>query len=116
MATNHVQPGNTITLTAPSGGVSSGDGVLIGAFFGVAQYDAEAGDEVEVDLTGVWDLPKAAEAFTEGDVVYWDTTPGQVSSDDAGYFIGAVTRDAASGDATARVRLNGVAISGPTSP
>lgn len=116
MATNHVQPGNTITLTAPTGGVSSGDGVLVGAFFGVAKYDASAGDPVEVDLVGVWDLPKAAGALSEGDVVYWDPTAGEVSDDDGGYFIGAVTQDALSADATARVRLNGIAIPGPTSP
>lgn len=111
MATNHVKPGNTITLIAPTGGVSSGDGVLIGAFFGVAQYDAAAAAEVEVDLVGVWDLPKAAGALTQGDPVYWDYAAGNVTGTASGnYFIGAVTDSAESGDATARVRLNGVAI------
>ena len=32
---NYIQPGNTITLTAPYD-VNSGDGLLVGAIFGVA--------------------------------------------------------------------------------
>jgi len=40
---NYVQPGNTITLTAPYA-VASGDGLLVGAIFGVASGTAsEAG-------------------------------------------------------------------------
>ena len=39
---NYVQPGNTITLTAPYD-VASGDGLLVGSVFGVAAGDAREG-------------------------------------------------------------------------
>ena len=39
----YVAPGHSITVTAPSGGVTSGQGVLIGTLFGIAQYDAIEG-------------------------------------------------------------------------
>ncbi|MFZ1415230.1 MAG: DUF2190 family protein [Defluviicoccus sp.] len=39
----YVQPGHTLTITAPSGGVTSGHGVLIGTLFGIAQADAAEG-------------------------------------------------------------------------
>ena len=42
---NYVQPGNTITLTAPYA-VTSGDGLLVGAIFGVAAGTAILGDPV----------------------------------------------------------------------
>ena len=40
-------PGHTITVAAPTGGVLSGNGVLIGTLFGIAQYDAVEGADVE---------------------------------------------------------------------
>ena len=54
---NSVQPGNTITLTAPYA-VTSGDGLLVGSIFGIASGDAALNDPVEVTLTGVFDLTK----------------------------------------------------------
>ena len=45
---NFVQPGNTVTLIAPSGGVKSGDPLLVGSLFGVCATDALEGAEVEV--------------------------------------------------------------------
>ena len=43
---NFVQPGNTITLTAPYA-VTSGDGLLVGAIFGVAAGTAAIGEAVD---------------------------------------------------------------------
>ena len=42
---NYVQPGKTITLAAPYA-VSSGDGLLVGAIFGVATASAAIGEAV----------------------------------------------------------------------
>jgi predicted RecA/RadA family phage recombinase len=108
MATNYVQEGRTITLVAPSPGVESGDPVKVGNLFGVANYDAATGLPVEVTVKGVWDLPKAATiVFVQGALVYFDATAVNVTSVTTGNFlIGAATQSAASGDATARVRLN----------
>ena len=47
----HIQPGHSITVTARTGGVLSGHGVLLGTLFGIAQFDAVEGAQVEI-LTG----------------------------------------------------------------
>ena len=51
---NFVYSGNVITLTAPYA-VASGDGLRVGAIFGVAAGDAESGAMVETALAGVFD-------------------------------------------------------------
>jgi predicted RecA/RadA family phage recombinase len=49
MAKNYIQPGNTITWTnedvTGAVDVASGDGVVAGSLFGVAQGDIAIGDE-----------------------------------------------------------------------
>ena len=65
---NYVQPGNTITLTAPYA-VTSGDGLLVGSIFGVAAGNAILGDPVETAVEGVYDLKKvASQAWAAGDL------------------------------------------------
>jgi predicted RecA/RadA family phage recombinase len=104
---NYVQRGETVTLTAPAS-VLSGAGVLVGSIFGVAEYTAGSGDEVEVNLVGVFDLPKAAGAITQGAKVYWDNTAKNVTTTASGNsLIGAAVAAAANGASTVRVRLNG---------
>ena len=71
---NYVQPGNTITLTAPYA-VASGDGLLVGSVFGVAAGDAANAETVEAALVGVFDMKKvASQAWGVGDKIYWDNT------------------------------------------
>ena len=107
---NYVQPGNTLTLTAPHD-VISGDGLLVGSIFGVAAGDAENGATVEAALTGVFDLTKVgSQAWAVGDKVYWDDTNKRcttVATDNTliGVAVEAVAGGA--GDTTGRVRLNG---------
>lgn len=106
MATNHVQPGNTITLLAPAN-VLSGAGVLVGGIFGVAQYDALSGAEVECDVVGVWDLAKvSAQAWAAGDPIYWDNTAKLATTVASGNTpIGYATLVAANPSSTGRVLL-----------
>jgi hypothetical protein len=52
MAKNYLHEGWTITVPAPTGGVHSGDAILVGGFFGVANYDAEQTLPVEITLGG----------------------------------------------------------------
>lgn len=107
---NFVQAGNTIPVTAPSGGVLSGAPVRSGSFFGVASGDAAAGSAVEIALTGVFDLPKkSGDVVTLGALLYWDGTKVTITSS-TNVLIGAATAAAGSSDATVRVRLNGVAV------
>jgi predicted RecA/RadA family phage recombinase len=109
---NFVQSGETITLITPSGGILSGAGLLVGSFFGIASYDAAVGEDVSVQVEGVFDMAKtAAQAFAQGATVYWDnTTKLATSTVGSNKVIGAALIAAAGSDATVRVRLNGVAV------
>lgn len=72
---NFIQPGNTLTIPAPAGGVVSGGIVAVGAIVGVAAATAAEGDDVAVSVAGVFDLPKvAADAVTIGARLYHDAS------------------------------------------
>ena len=109
MAKNYVQPGRTVTFTAPYQR-NSGEGALLGAIFGVALQTLANAVRGEFAIEGVWDITKtAAQTFAEGALVYWDNTAKSVTSVSAANTrIGVATAVAAGGDATARVRLNGM--------
>jgi predicted RecA/RadA family phage recombinase len=107
---NYVQPGSTITATAPAGGISSGVGLQVNNLFGVAAYSADAGAEVEIETVGVFDLAKDDAAFAIGDKVYWNPDNKEVTdtSSSTGFSrIGVAVKAAAAADATVRVRLDG---------
>lgn len=105
---NHVQPGRTLTLPAPAD-VKSGEGVIVGSIFGVANGDALTGEPVDLDVEGVFDLPKvSALAIAPGDKVYWIAADKAVSKTAAGNtLIGVATTAAANPSASVNVRLNG---------
>ena len=109
---NFVQDGNVLTVTAPTGGVSSGDLIIVGAIAGVCAYDAPQTEEVEIAVTGVFELKKASGQINEGAQVWWDSTPGNVvNATQAGAFpIGVAVKAAGTNDATVRVRLSGVPV------
>ncbi|MFW8636627.1 DUF2190 family protein [Cribrihabitans pelagius] len=106
---NYVQPGNTITLTAPYA-VTSGDGLLVGSIFGIASADATLNDPVEAALVGVFDLTKVgSQAWAVGAKVYWDDTNKRTTSvATSNTLIGVATEAVAggAGDTIGRVRLN----------
>ncbi len=107
---NHVQPGHYLTFTAAAP-VTHGQGVLMGALFGIAATNAATGEDFEAAITGVYELPKAAEEITAGARVYWDAAEGHVTLDDDGNpLVGAATVTAAAGAALVPVRLNGVTV------
>jgi predicted RecA/RadA family phage recombinase len=112
MAKPYLQPGEVASLTAPAGGVKSGDGVVIGNLFAVATVDAAEAAEFEGALTGVWSLPKAAGAINAGARVWWDASAGNVvNASSAGLFpIGCAVQGAGTNDAIAAVRLDGIAV------
>lgn len=101
--------GWSVTVPAPSGGVVSGGGVLIGSLFGVAGASASAGDPVVIDTVGCFTLPKVTgTAFAVGDALWWDATPGRLTKTAADGVLVGVAIEAAGSDATsAVVRLNG---------
>jgi predicted RecA/RadA family phage recombinase len=108
---NYIQEGRMITVAAPAGGVASGDGVLVGALFGVAAKTAAEGETVTIATEGVFDLPKLASAvIAAGDRVSWDDTAKQVNLPGTGrYPIGIAIEAAGNGATAVRVRLDGVA-------
>lgn len=102
---NYVQDGKVITVAAPSGGVTSGQGVLIGSLFGVAQMAAAEGADVAIVTRGVFTLPKtSAQAWTVGALIYWDATPGECTTVDTGNtVIGVAVKAASNPSATGTV-------------
>ena len=106
---NYVQPGNTITLTAPYD-VASGDGLLVGSIFGVATGAAVSGGTIEAALVGVFDLTKVgSQAWAVGDKIYWDNTAKQATKTATdNTLVGAAVEAVGNGagETIGRVRLN----------
>ncbi|OQW44309.1 MAG: hypothetical protein A4S12_03605 [Proteobacteria bacterium SG_bin5] len=105
---NFVQRGDTLDVTAAAA-ISSGDGVIVGSIFGVANVDAEIGDTFALDVVGVFDLPKvSALTISVGDTVYWDNANKLVTKTAGGNTkIGVAVTAAANPSPTVNVRLNG---------
>lgn len=103
---NHVQRGETLTIPAPAA-VLSGGVVVAGSIVGVANGDAASGAPVDVDVVGVFILPKvSALAIAIGDAVYWDATNGIVTKTASGNTkLGYATTAAANPSASVSVRL-----------
>jgi len=110
MAKTFLHDGDLITVAAPSGGVLSGDLVIVGSIAGVALADAGEAANVVLQTTGVWTLPKLpTTVIAQGAAVSWDIDPGQVVLPSAGHYpIGAAVEGAGNGATTVKVRLDGV--------
>lgn len=105
---NFVQRGDTLTIPAPAA-VLSGGVVIAGSIAGVANGDADIGEPVDVDVVGVFELPKvSALAIAVGDIVYWDATAGLTNKTAAANTkLGVAIEAAANPSATVKVRLSG---------
>lgn len=103
---NAISDGNTIPVTGPTGGVAAGGGVLVGAVLAVAK-SAIAESAVGVGcLTGVYTLPKATGAVTQGAIAYWNNTNKNVTTTASGNTaIGHFYEAAVSGATSVAVRL-----------
>jgi predicted RecA/RadA family phage recombinase len=81
---------------------------IVGALAVVAVFDADAGDDVEISLTGMWELLKVSGQINQGAAVWWNASGQSVNAAGAGLFsIGVAAQAAGSYDATCRVRLSG---------
>jgi predicted RecA/RadA family phage recombinase len=101
-----VQAGKVVTLAAPYA-VAPGDGMLVGAMFGVASSSAALGAEVEVLTEGVVRLTAPSTVTGAlGAEVYWDTANRRATTVSPGNaLIGYLTAPKANGETTALVRL-----------
>ena len=108
-----IQPGDSLTVSAPYA-VTSGQGVLLGALFGIAAYDAAISTTVEIQTEGVFDITKEpALAISAGARVYWDNTNRRITTTATGnYQVGIATLAALAADATVRVWTERVPASG----
>ena len=104
----YVPPGLSVPLPMPYDR-TSGQGVLVGAVFGVVAVDALTGVTAEVAVNGVFDITKEAPlVIAVGARVFWDNTNKRVTTTaTANTAIGHAVVAAASADTTARVRLVG---------
>lgn len=113
MAKNFVKPGKTVTLTAPTGGVTTGIGVLIGTTFAVALITKTVGLAFEGSVSGVWDLAKVStDVWAEGDKIYWDNANARCTNAPAAgmRLIGRAAAAAANPTATGNVQLLDIAL------
>lgn len=104
---NYVQPGKTLTLTAPDGGVVAGKFYKIGSIFGVAAQSAAEGELFDLETGGVYDLPKtSAQAWTVGAAIYADSNGIMTTTSTDNTKVGAASEAAANPSGFGRVRLN----------
>lgn len=117
MATNFIQDGKHIALTAPYQR-NTGLGAQVGSIFGVALQTVANGVEGQFATEGVWYLAKlSTDEWAQGDKVYWDNTNKRCDTDPTvGMLIGVATAAAANPSASGYVRLNGVAPSTSEGP
>jgi len=114
-----IHDGNGIVYT-PNTDLPAGSVVVQNDLVGITKRDIAAGQLGTLELTGVFDLPKATGAgtgITAGAKVYWrpaadpDPAVATTASSDGGDppapfpYVGKAVRTAADGDATVRVRL-----------
>ena len=97
-----------------AGGILSGQGMLVGAFFGVTASDAAQNASVECETRGEFELTKEPSlAISQGARVFWDDTNRRITTTATGNFqVGLCTVAALTADATVRVMLARVPASG----
>jgi predicted RecA/RadA family phage recombinase len=108
---NSVSNGNVLVYSNSSGSTKlSGALVVIGALAGIAVADIPDGDSGSLSLKGVFTIPKAAGAVTQGQKLYWVSADSNLSTTASGNtLVGVAFRAAASGDATVELLLtNGI--------
>lgn len=104
---NYVQPGDNITIAAPST-VAAGDPVKVRDLIGIANAAAASAADVVLLTTGVFTLPKQAVAITAGDKCYLHTTSNNITlTATSGTAIGVAVQTVTAGATTVKVRLNG---------
>lgn len=106
MAKNYIQSDRAITVVAAAA-VVSGQPYAQGSIVGIIESDANAGDNVTLNLEGAYDsVPKkAAEAWTKGDQLYFDPATGALSKDNTKVWAGYAFADAQAADVLGAILL-----------
>ena len=108
MIARYIQDGHALDIT-PSADLAAGDVVVAGDLIGVAAGDITAHTLGAIQVTGVFEFPKATgvgTALSLGAKAYWDDT-AKVATATAGANkpLGKVARAAADEDTKVRIRL-----------
>ena len=105
---NFIQRGQVITAIAPYS-LTSGQGVKVGALFGVASSHAVTNSEVEVVREGVFELAAVtSESAAIGAKIYWDDTARRLTTTAGGnLLVGALARQKTGVEQTAYALLDG---------
>lgn len=86
--------------------VSVGDVISLGTFCGVAQVDIANGATGPVSLSGVYEIAAVNNAaFTQGDLIYFDTVAEKATTDTSKAFLGVAMRDKETAGTTAWVKI-----------
>lgn len=110
MSTKYKQPGDILTLTAPST-VAANAVVKVGQIIGMSIAAAASGESVEVAVKGVFEFPCASAAvIAVGDLLYWDAADGELNKTASGNtLVGYATSAAGNGVTVVDVKLTGQA-------
>ncbi|WP_320728287.1 DUF2190 family protein [Enterobacter ludwigii] len=107
MSKNYVQDGKNVEWVNGTGkAVASGDLVVQENLVGVAHADIPDGSVGILHTTGVFSLPKEAEALTQGKLVYVKADTATLTATKSGNtLVGTVWAAAEAGDPSVSVRL-----------
>lgn len=112
---NFRQSGLVLSVLAAAAAVASGQVVTVGAHIGIAATPASTGEPFELNLEGVYEVPKTAgDAWTQGQLLMWDASAGAfaaVATAATGDVTGAGTTAwaaAGSADTVGLVRFAGI--------
>jgi predicted RecA/RadA family phage recombinase len=103
---NFKQVGEQLTIVAPAD-VVSGQGLKVGAMFGVCTHSAKSGADLVIRIKGVVTLPKASGAMTDLQKVYWDDTAKAVTTTATSNMHIGAARAAVTGATVVDVVLDG---------
>ncbi len=105
--TNFIQDGETLEYSNSGSAIAAGDVVVVGKLVGIAATDIAATTGVgTVCIEGVFNVPKNTSlAITQGDQLFWDADPGEVTKTATDYPMGTAHEAAASDATTVNVKL-----------
>lgn len=103
---NKIQDGRSIEYTA-SADVAGGDLIVFAAMVAVAATDIESGETGACETVGVFELPKDATAFAQGQAVYAKADGTVTATSGEGTIpAGKAWTAAAGGDGAVAVKIN----------
>lgn len=99
--------GDCLIDHTPTSAVAAGDVVVLADLVTVAPRAIAANALGAVAVEGVWSMPKATGAISQGAIVYWDATAGNVTTTATNNKrAGKAAKAAASSDTTVQVLIN----------